>query len=610
MYRKLVNEDQSAVHIIPEYSVFNGSAGSILVKEKDGKEFVIERGQTYSLPVTSRDEGLELSVSFLELEYQTQFIGVECLGMKVGILYSSSGLAMGRVYIQTAIASQGESRLVVKIGNFEPQSHRAEDEGFLKSDFLRGRARIPTIQLTLHQVVLPTPSKGSSISKRIDPRQMSIESEGKLPMLTDSNKNIPPIRDTELTRNLDHSPLTTLLLSGIIVDYQRVFKDDGDARKGNERAQFSLILHNFRISDDRQDSAFPMVFDSTSAISFLDLRVLFRGPLDANLVQIPLFDLNLAHANGVSKNITITTSEDFVWKLFDEANRILKAVSELAGFTVMLEETEDGGSCTVKFVQLPQETVKYAPPKGDKLYNIDVARVSPFKFLFSFQRNPQASRYKKVKNVPGAQLLNYITKRLKFSIDRAELKFARFEGKSMKGPPNRLLESLYAVYVSRMKFKVASLLTAASFEDWKFIAARTDGNDEFVDGDVLRATGNLAGTAAARILGATGRHLGGGVSGLTQVIGSGLETATTAVGAGNAGAGMNRAVRRFGDGVGGSIAGGEVYRLIFVRILFCFLSSNTRFYLLAVLMKNNSRYGCGERLARCRARFRRRHRRR
>jgi hypothetical protein len=73
---------------------------------------------------------------------------------------------------------------------------------------------------------------------------------------------------------------------------------------------------------------------------------------------------------------------------------------------------------------------------------------------------------------------------LKFSIDKAKLKFGKYENRSLKGPPDRLLESLGAVYVGRMKFKVLTLLSSASLQDWQFLAAR-EGEDAYMEGKGL-----------------------------------------------------------------------------------------------------------------------------
>lgn len=85
-----------------------------------------------------------------------------------------------------------------------------------------------------------------------------------------------------------------------------------------------------------------MVFDSSSPISFVDLCIRFRGSLNEDLVKVALFDLNLAHSNGKSEKIIVNTSEAFMWKMLDLADRILVVTAEMAGINIKLERDEDG----------------------------------------------------------------------------------------------------------------------------------------------------------------------------------------------------------------------------------------------------------------------------
>jgi len=238
-------------------------------------------------------------------------------------------------------------------------------------------------------------------------------------------------------------------------------------------------------------------------------------------------------------------------------SRILEASSEVGGFSLALTEDQDHGGYIVKIedgVDDSEEGMNYTSPRVDRLYAVNLARVSPFALLVSFRRTPDESRYEQARNVQGAALTNYFTRKLKFSIDNAELKFARYENRGLNGPQDRLIESLVAVYASRMKFKVITLLSAASLQDWKFLAAR-DGDDEYVDGDVLRATGNLAGMSAGMVLGTVGQGLGDGVSNITRTLGNGIEGATGLVGARKVGAGVNTVLSGIGDGVGNTLTG-------------------------------------------------------
>lgn len=577
-YRKLLNEHQSEIHIIPEYLVFNGSNDAVLVKERGKPEIIIEAGKTAPLRVATRQQGLELSITFIELGCRSAYHSVEKLGMKVAIINSQSGSPMGSICMQTIIDTQGDSHVVVKIGDVKfgalTAYQSSEASNMFKDDFIRFRVRWTELRLTLNEARTIKRSKNSarfeSALHRI--RGMSTSPQKKATSgtrLTKTSRSSPTSEESKNAVRLFQQAVTTISFSRFTVDYQRIFKEETTAQSQSsaawtspERAQLSVIVHNFQIKDERPNSQFPIVFDSSSNVSFLDLCIRIRGPSDADLVKVDLFDLNLAHANGISDKIVLNTSEDFVWDLFDLTNRIIAASGELAGFALKLEEDEGHGGFIVSIVDsgnIHQDEVNYTTPKSDKLYNITLARVSPFTLLVTFKRNPEKSRYKKVQKVRGANLMNYFMQRLKFTIERAELKFGRYEERSLKGPPDRLFESLCAVYLSRMKFKLVTLITAASLQDWKYLAARDGGDDEFVEGDLLRATGNLGGRAANHLFKKLGRGLGDGVSGLSHSIGAGIETTTGIIGVGKLGVGVNSVVSGVGDGVGSTIAGGKFF---------------------------------------------------
>ena len=179
--------------------------------------------------------------------------------------------------------------------------------------------------------------------------------------------------------------------------------------------------------------------------------------MNADLIRVDLFDLNLAYGEGKAEKIVVNTGEDFVWRLMDIANRTMLATADLAGVDLDLKWDEKNGKFSVS-VSDPRlmaaddldsgmllsgkhfvlhllrksnrclftsytEDGKYRPPRSDKLYDVKKLRVSPFILLFSFKRQPQSSRYKLARGVRGAKLTNYFTTRLKFTIDRADLRF-------------------------------------------------------------------------------------------------------------------------------------------------------------------------------------------
>ena len=104
-------------------------------------------------------------------------------------------------------------------------------------------------------------------------------------------------------------------------------------------------------------------------------------------------------------------------------------------------------------------------------------------------------------------------------------------------------------------------MTAASIQDWKYLAARDDGDDEFVDGDILRVTGNLAGNTANYVLKKASKGLGGGVGAMSNTIGDGIESAADAIGARQVGAGVNSLVSGVGEGVGDAVVGCKYHTL-------------------------------------------------
>ena len=197
----------------------------------------------------------------------------------------------------------------------------------------------------------------------------------------------------------------------------------------------------------------------------------------------------------------------------------------------------------------------YRPPRSDKLYDVKKLRVSPFILLLSFKRQPQSSRYQIIRGVRGAKLTNYFTTRLKFTIDRADLRFQGYMVKDIKGPPDRLADTIKAVYTTQLKSKMVTLMTATSFQDWKYLTARDSGGEEFIEGDLLRMTGNLAGRSAKFVLKKSGDYIGNSVVAVTGAVGGGFQEATEVVGLGQVGAGVNSVVSGLGEGVSSGVKG-------------------------------------------------------
>ena len=77
-------------------------------------------------------------------------------------------------------------------------------------------------------------------------------------------------------------------------------------------------------------------------------------------------------------------------------------------------------------------------------------------------------------------------------------------------------------------------------------------------GDILRATGNLAGRSANFVFKKVTAGLGDGLSNLTNNIGDGIEDATDKIGAGKIGSGVNNVISGVGSGVGKTVKGGKI----------------------------------------------------
>eukprot|EP00547_Thalassionema_nitzschioides_P008181 CAMPEP_0194228780 /NCGR_PEP_ID=MMETSP0156-20130528/43548_1 /TAXON_ID=33649 /ORGANISM="Thalassionema nitzschioides, Strain L26-B" /LENGTH=3225 /DNA_ID=CAMNT_0038961301 /DNA_START=77 /DNA_END=9754 /DNA_ORIENTATION=- len=563
IYRTLVDSYKSEIHIIPEYIVYNASKTHRAFVRQYGSEVLIEPGKT-ALIKAHEKLGLAITLDYIDFGGRAGPLKVQELKHQLALIKSIDGYPLGSCPVQTVTGTK-DSRLVVKLGELSfgefsdlaPRGHVS----MLERDLIRYRVRFSELHILLNESKLTTRSKGkytsffeNLIHKINDQEDGNVEIEAK-------------------SYNQMQEPVVAIVLRQCTFDWQRIFKDPkpGEIAASQkslnqllspERSQLSIIIHDLAIHDMSPGSRFPCVFDASSpGASFLDLCVRCRGPLHADLVKIDLIDLNLNHSKTTTKKgcrkMFVTTSEEFVWKVIDIADRIVKETTEISGVDIALEWDEALRDYRVLLIDAGStRQLEYLPPPGDQLYDINLARVSPIALLVTFQRSPDASRYKLFNNeVNGAQLMNYFMTRLKFTLEKADLRFARYEGKNIKGPSGRLLEILTAVYTSRMKLKVIQIFSATNFQDWKNLASRDVGDDEFVDGDLLRVTGNLTGKTAAFVTKKVVHGLGDGVSFITSSLGSGIESASCQVGAGAVGAGVNSVVSGLGEGVGGSIKG-------------------------------------------------------
>ena len=471
-YRFLKAYDQCEIRIIPEYIVFNGSTThSILVRQSGDKHVILSPGKIAPIKCDS-DRKLILMLEILGIGGNTAPFRVDGLGMKICLVNSNSGDPLGSIAVQTVVGSK-DSKLVIKIGSVKLGGRQSLDNGhrgLFADDFIRFRVRWSEMQVNLND--------------------------------TQQSTSVAQIRFMHMT-----------------VDYQRIFKDNQkDSIESSDRSQFALIIDNLRILDCDADSPEPIVLSSSSRRKFFELIVRCQGQLDNELVRVELINLNIAYADNKSDTIIINTSESFIWKLIDVANRVLEAINEMACINMMLDWDEDSGEFLIKIKEastsdeMDDHDVVYKPPRSDKLFAIKVAKVSPIKLLVSFRRQPQQMRYKHLSDKGGGKLMKYFTEKLQFTIEKANISFDALVARNIKGPPDRVVEMFKTIYLNRIQYQMISLLSAVSLQDWKVLTSRKDGTEEYVEGDVLRLTGNVLGRSAGYVFKKVGQGLGDSVS--------------------------------------------------------------------------------------------------
>lgn len=558
-YRKLVSSFQSELNIIPEFLVFNGSSKyEVVVRQQGAVDVTIEPGKSKPVFAVDHRKGLPLSFHYAGIGGATKSLRVEELGLHIELVETPGGESLGSVAIQTSIGGNG-SRLVTKLGEVG-QIEREPDRSpvamlfpsWVGNDTLRFRIQADEFAVTLNQAV----SSWSEVDGRGTLEKASNAESIQKELPASSNSNAVGRSALDSNSRLE-KPICTILMKRVIYDIQKLFKEREDMSEEEddvpERCQLSFIVHDFSIRDETPRSPFPKVFHYTGENRFIDVCVRTKGPLYDRNVKVDLFDLILAHSGTGDEQsqdkMFLQTSENFVWKLIDTADLILQASKEPADKS----DFDEALAAYVPSYKQPSDV--HTSPQVATIYDIALARVSPFNIIVSFKRNPEASRYDKFVNNEGAHLMRYFTQQLKFTIDHCDLRFARYEEESLKGPRDRLIEILTAVYVSRVKLKIVTILAAATFGDWKDLAARDEGDDEFVDGDLLRVTGSVAGNSVAFAFNKVGRDLGSSVTVGVQAIGQGVENGAALLGAKGLGTGANAVISGAGGFVGGTLQG-------------------------------------------------------
>jgi hypothetical protein len=348
-YRNLTAEG-AEIHVVPEFVLFNGSHHhQIWVKQLSHVPFLLDPHKIFPI---SRDKNNSIVVQFEipEIDGLTGPVQIDQVGLRVVLAKSKkTGDALGSLAVQTVTGAK-DSRLVIKIGalNFRDTEVSRTSGGLLEHDFLRFRVRWSEMKVTLKDTEEDNKryeENRTAIRKYLEHHNVnSIEVEKRLlEARTEYNQNL---------KSTSFPDVAQIILHRFTVDFQRIFKEDEHKAQGlglpsNERSQFSVVIHNVQIKDCSPNTLSPNVFDSSSDKSFFDLCLRTRGPLNADLIRVDLFDLNLAYGDGKAEKITVNTGEDFVWRILDIANRTMLATAELAGVDLDLTWNDEAGKFSV-----------------------------------------------------------------------------------------------------------------------------------------------------------------------------------------------------------------------------------------------------------------------
>lgn len=530
-YRKLSTFNQSEIHIIPEYVIYNGGKEKVRVTIQQKNHIQIDAGKMSIAKKVRKKQGLVMSLIFENLEIMSAPVQVDELGLKVVLLRSiTTGEPIGSVPIQTVIGSR-DSRFVIKLGELKRGGLSLSDKGGIsKNDFLHFRVRWSQLEITFLDTSLP-------------------------------------VNNTILEKN-SYQSITKFALNRFTLDYQRLFKEDMEeiisAHHGNNsaRSQFSAIIKSVRVHDCTTSPETLFLDSESGDYNFMDTRVRTKGESNSGIVKIDLIEVKLGHDGKRPHEIIINTNEAFLWSLLDVASRTKIAISEFSSMNTDVNWDDDTKSFRVSAREADvntdddiEEDGTYKAPRGDILLAVKKMYVSQSAFLLSFKRQPQTARYKQVQNIGSAKIVNYFTKKLNFTVDRARLKFASFSLNNVKGPPDRIVQSVKTFYLAQMKKKMFTLLTATSIDEWKQLAGRDDGKDSYVEGDILRMGGNLAGKSAGYLVKQVGKGIGSTLKTGTSELGKGIQNVTEVMGIGAVGAGVNSLVSGVGEGVSSTVEG-------------------------------------------------------
>mmetsp|Transcript_2476 Transcript_2476/g.5220 ORF Transcript_2476/g.5220 Transcript_2476/m.5220 type:complete len:2925 (-) Transcript_2476:1534-10308(-) len=273
-YRHLTSEG-SELHVVPEFVIFNGSEHhQIWVKQLAYPPFLLDPSKISPI---SRDRNNSIVVQFEipAINGLTGPVQIDKVGLRICVAKSKvTGEALGSLAVQTVTGAR-DSRLVIKIGalNFrESENDNAMVVGGLFThDFIRFRVRWSEMRVTLKDTEEANEKyeeNRTAIRKYLEHHNVNS---------TDLEKKLAEARhdaNIEVGKKRKSFPdVAQILLHRFTVDFQRIFKEEdpkvhGVGLPSSERAQFSVVVHNVRITDCSPNTESSIVFDSMSDKSF------------------------------------------------------------------------------------------------------------------------------------------------------------------------------------------------------------------------------------------------------------------------------------------------------------------------------------------------------
>ena len=430
LYRSLSYYNQIQIHVIPKFIICNNCNETMKIKQQGYETITLMSKGIIPIIRTQSQEDFVLSIQLIESRSAALAIHVKSIGTKLYELRSIGTSAPIGTLAVSIVTGNKKSRYIIKFGSlrYHP-SHRfsnsTERRKILADDCLRFRIKWSTLEITLNDT-----------AKKV--KEQESADENMASQIVDGNSSLSIFQGGSRVARIE--------LNGFTVDFQRLFKDEssstlesGTLLSASERSQFSIVVHSVEVNDCAYDRKYSDILKCCSkTVPFLDLCYRTRGSDDPDIVKVDLFDLNIANSDGKSRVIIVNGNEEFLWSIIDLASRIVDAIAEISGKNTHFDWNSQGNR-PFEDEGLMKLGNGYAVERSlqsisqEKIYEVRVARFSPISVAFSFKRQPQISRYKIVKNINTAKFMSFITTKLKFTIDKADLRFEGYVVKNIKG---------------------------------------------------------------------------------------------------------------------------------------------------------------------------------